>query len=81
MAHICHVTLMHSRFLGLPYVMEATNGRAPSLLSGHIFEGIQGYFILATAIGIAILELNTLDNVQGLTPTGYVPGEPSRSPP
>ena len=26
-------------------------------------------------LGCAYLELNTLDNVEGLTPSGYVPGD------
>jgi len=64
-----------SRLLGLPNVLEATGGRAPSLLNGHLFEGVQGGFVLLVALATAALELSTLDNVQGLTSSSYVPGD------
>lgn len=64
-----------SKLFGLPYVLEATGGRAPSVFNGHLFEGPQGYFVLLAALATAVLEANTLDNVEGLTPTEYVPGD------
>ena len=65
-----------SALLGLPYALAATGGRAPSLLNGHLFEGVQGGFVLLAALATAALELSTLDNVEGLTPSEtYVPGD------
>jgi len=64
-----------SNALGLPYALEATSGRAPSLFNGHLLDGPQGWFLLLVALATAALELTTLDNVAGLTPTGYVPGD------
>jgi len=64
-----------SKLLGLPNALEATAGRAPSLLNGHLLDGPQGIFLLLVTLATAYLEVNTLDNVAGLTPTGYVPGD------
>ena len=97
-----------SKLLGLPYALEATGGRAPSLFNGHLFEGPQAVFLLLVALATAGLEvgapsniraqlwfclashprpstrrsvapprsqLKTLDNVEGLTPSGYVAGD------
>jgi light-harvesting complex II chlorophyll a/b binding protein 4 len=64
-----------SKLLGLPSPLDATGGRAPSLLNGHLFEGPQGSFILLAALATAYLELSTLDNVEGLTPEGYTAGD------
>ena len=64
-----------SNLFGLPNVMEATAGRAPSLFNGHLLDGPQGAFLLLATLATAALELKTLDNVQGLTPTDYTPGE------
>jgi len=64
-----------SKLLGLPNILEATGGRAPSLFNGHLFEGPQGIFLLLVALATAALELNTLDNVEALTPTDYVAGD------
>jgi len=63
-----------SKLFGLPNQL-ASGGRAPSLFNGHLFEGPQGAFVLLVALAISYLEANTLDNVEGLTPTGYVPGD------
>lgn len=64
-----------SKLLGLPTVLDQTAGRAPSLFNGHLFDGVQGVFLGLVMLATAALELNTLDNVEGLTPTGYVPGD------
>ena len=64
-----------SQLLGLPYALEATGGRAPSLLNGHLFDGPQGAFLVLVALATAALELKTLDNVEGLTPSDYVAGD------
>ncbi|KAL1520793.1 hypothetical protein AB1Y20_022357 [Prymnesium parvum] len=64
-----------SKLLGLPYELAATAGRAPTLLTGNLFEGPQGTFIALVTLATAVLELNTLDNVQGLTPTDYIAGD------
>jgi len=64
-----------SKLFGLPYALEATSGRAPSLFNGHLLDGPQGFFLLLVALATSALELKTLDNVAGLTPTGYVPGD------
>jgi len=60
---------------GSASIMDATNGRAPSLFNGHLLEGPQGIFVLLAALATAALELKTLDNVEGLTPTEYVAGD------
>jgi len=60
---------------GTATILDATNGRAPSLFNGHLFEGPQGIFVLLAALATASLEVKTLDNVEGLTPTGYVAGD------
>lgn len=64
-----------SKLLGMPSVMDATNGRAPSLLNGHLFDGPQGGFLLLVALATAYLEANTLDNVEGLVKEDYVAGD------
>ncbi|KAL3902375.1 MAG: hypothetical protein SGPRY_012091, partial [Prymnesium sp.] len=64
-----------SGLFGLPYELDATAGRAPTLLTGHLFEGPQGIFIGVATLLTAVLELNTLDNVAGLTPSGYLAGD------
>ena len=64
-----------SKVAGLPYGLEATGGRAPGLFNGHMFDGPNGAFILASVAFTAYLELNSLDNVEGLTPTDYVAGD------
>jgi len=64
-----------SRLIGLPSPLDATGGRAPSLFNGHLFEGPQGAFVFLVALGIAYLEVSTLDNVEGLVPTDYVAGD------
>lgn len=60
-----------SRLLGLPTLL-ADGGRAPSLFA---LSGPQGGFVLLAMLSTAVLELKTLDNVAGLTPTGYVAGD------
>lgn len=55
--------------------LDATAGRAPSLFNGHLLDGPSGLFLLAAAAGTAYLEATTLDNVEGLTPSGYVAGD------
>ena len=64
-----------SKLLGLPSVMDATNGRAPSVFNGHLLDGVQGGFLLLAVVATSYLEYKTLDNVEGLTPTGYVAGD------
>jgi len=64
-----------SKVLGQPYLLEATSGRAPSLFNGHLFEGPQGIFVGLVTLATAVLELNTLDHVEGLMPSTYVPGD------
>ena len=64
-----------SKLFGLPYGLEATGGRAPGLFNGHMFDGANGAFILATMAFTAYLEVNTLDNVEGLTTTEYMAGD------
>ena len=72
--------------LGAPYALEATQGRSPSLLNGHLFDAAP-FLVLAT-LGMIAVELKTLDQVYGLTSTGktinangdlvmksYVPGD------
>merc|ERR1712087_722377 len=68
------INLPISKTLGLPIEM-ASAGRVPSEFNGKLFEGPQGLFIIAAAIATSALELATLDNVEGLTPTGYVAGD------
>jgi len=63
-----------SKLFGLTPAVLA-DGRAPSLLNGHLFEGAQGAFLLVVALATAVLELKTLDNAAGLTPSGYTPGD------
>jgi light-harvesting complex II chlorophyll a/b binding protein 4 len=63
-----------SKLLGATPAVLA-DGRAPSLLNGHLFEGTQGSFLLLATLATAALEMKTLDNAQGLTPTGYTPGD------
>lgn len=64
-----------SKLLGLPSPLDQTGGRAPSLFNGHLFEGPQGIFVGLVFLATAFLELNTLDNVEGLTPSGYIAGD------
>lgn len=63
-----------SKLFGLNPAVLA-DGRAPSLLNGHIFEGAQGTFLILVSLATAVLEVNTLDNAAGLTRTGYTPGD------
>jgi len=60
-----------SRILGLPTLL-ADGGRAPSLFA---LSGPQGGFVLLAALATAVLEVKTLDNAYGLTPTDYTPGD------
>ena len=64
-----------SQLLGMPYALEMTNGRAPSLFNGHLFDGPQGAFLLLATLATTALELQTLDNAEGLTPSDYVVGD------
>ena len=72
--------------LGAPYALQATQGRSPSLLNGHLADAAP-LLVLAT-LGMIAVELKTLDQVYGLTSTGktinskgdlvmksYVPGD------
>ena len=63
-----------SSLLGVPNALAA-GGRAPSLFNGGLFEGPQGLFLGLVTLATDYLELNTLDNVEGLTPTGYIAGD------
>ena len=62
-----------SQLLGLPTLL-GEGGRAPAVWG---LTGPQGGFVMLALLGTAVLELRskTLDNVAGLTPTGYVPGD------
>ena len=51
----------------------AAGGRAPALFNGGL--GAQGGFLLLVALGTSYLEYKTLDNVEGITPDGYVAGD------
>ena len=64
-----------SKLFGLPYGLEATGGRAPGLLNGHMFDGPNGGFIFLAMAFTAYLELSTLDNVEGLTTSDYMAGD------
>ena len=63
------------QLFGLSSPVDATGGRAPTLLTGHLFEGAPAVFLGLVALATAYLEANTLDNVEGLTPSGYVAGD------
>jgi len=60
-----------SRLFGLPTLL-VEGGRAPSLFA---LTGPQGGFVLLAALATSVLEVKTLDNVYGLTPTEYTPGD------
>lgn len=64
-----------SNLLGLSSPLDSA-GRAPSLLNGHLFDnGAVTTFLVLFTLATAALELRTLDNVEGLTRTGYIPGD------
>ena len=76
-----------SGLASLPFELDATQGRSPSVLNGGLDE-VWPFLLLAT-IGATAVELTTLDQVYGLTATGktmskdgqglvmksYVPGD------
>uniref|UniRef100_A0A6T8B3J7 Chlorophyll a-b binding protein, chloroplastic n=1 Tax=Prymnesium polylepis TaxID=72548 RepID=A0A6T8B3J7_9EUKA len=76
-----------SRVTGLPYGLDATQGRAISLLNGHLADAAP--FLGLATLGMIAIEVSTLDQVYGLTSTGktmssdgrgvvlksYVPGD------
>jgi len=64
-----------SRLVGMPSAVEATGGRAPALLNGHLFDGVQGPFLALFLVLAAVLEAQNLDASEGLTPTGYEAGD------
>merc|ERR1719163_2702633 len=53
---------------GLPYGLDATQGRSLSLLNGHLLD-VWPFLLIAT-LGTVAIELRTLDQVYGLTATG-----------
>lgn len=53
---------------GLPFELDATQGRAPSVLNGNIGEAAP--VLLFTLLFSSYLEIRTLDQVHGLTSTG-----------
>jgi light-harvesting complex II chlorophyll a/b binding protein 4 len=55
--------------------VAGTGGRAPALLNGGLGDMPTMPFLVLAAVGMAYLETKTLDNVEGLTKTGYVPGD------
>jgi len=73
--------------MSLPYLLDATEGRAPSVLNGGL--GPEAGFLALAFLAAAAIELKTLDQVHGLTATGktmardgsgvviksYVPGD------
>lgn len=52
-----------------------TNGRVPALFNGHLSDAPTMPFLLLALVGAAVIEAKTLDNVEGLTKSGYVPGD------
>merc|ERR1712087_48186 len=85
LAEMWHPAL--SSMLSLPYLLDATEGRVPSILNGGLSSSA-GFLVLAFLVAAAF-ELKTLDQVHGLTATGktmardgssiviksYVPGD------
>merc|ERR1719247_4091700 len=57
-----------SRLLGLPYALEATQGRSLSVLNGGLGEVAP--FLFLVFLAISAVEVSTLDQVYGLTATG-----------
>ena len=55
--------------------VAGTAGRAPALWNGGLGDAPTMPFLLLAAAGMAYAEFKTLDNVEGLTKTGYVPGD------
>ena len=51
-----------SKLFGLPYALEATGGRAPSLFNGHLFEGPQLVFLVIVALATSVLEVRAPSN-------------------
>jgi len=75
-----------SRIFGLPYALEATQGRSLSVLNGGLGEVAP--FLFFVFLAISAVEVSTLDQVYGMTVTGktmkkdgtmvmksYVPGD------
>ena len=75
-----------SNIFGLSYALDVTQGRSLSVLNGGLGEVAP--FMLLVALGCAVIECKTLDQVYGLTATGktmkpdgrivmksYVPGD------
>ena len=75
-----------SNLLGMPYMLDVTQGRSLSVLNGGL--GGVAPFLLLTFLAVAAVEVSTLDQVYGLTATGktmkpdgrvvlksYVPGD------
>ena len=84
MAELWHGGL--SNFIGMPYMLEATQGRSLSVLNGGLGEVAP--FLALAFLAVAAVEVSTLDQVYGLTATGktmkpdgrvvlksYVPGD------
>jgi len=76
-----------ARLSGLPFALDATQGRSPSLLNGHLLDSWP--FLAVATLAVVAVEVSTLDQVYGMTRTGvtmsasgrgavqlsYVPGD------
>merc|ERR1719401_2289093 len=60
----------------MPGIMDVgTNGRAPSLFNGALFNLPAFPVFFLAAAGAAFFEMKNLDKVEGLTSTDYIPGD------
>lgn len=60
----------------VPGIMDVgTNGRAPSLFNGALFDLPAFPVFFLAAAGAAFFEMKNLDKVEGLTSTDYIPGD------
>lgn len=66
-----------SSLSGLPFGLDATQGRSLSVLNGHLLD-VAPFLVLAT-IGMVAIEVSTLDQVYGLTSTGKTMSKDGRT--
>lgn len=60
----------------VPGIMDVgIKGRAPSLFNGALFEFPSFAVFFLAIVGASYFEYKNLDKVEGLNPTGYVPGD------
>jgi hypothetical protein len=57
-----------TQFLNLPYKLDESAGRAPSVLNGNFNEALPLFIVVL--LYTAYLDIKNLDNVHGLTPYG-----------